>query len=220
MVPAQIVTLPSLPRLPSGKLDLTDPAHCDTSLEQMARDYRHLIRQVQPQGPYHLLGWSLGGPLAVLVASLLEAEGQTVAFLGLVDSFIPGDNPPHQEDWRRDFADFVSVVIPGAALEEEFTESLGCASPSAQTVAGLLERAASTAPTAMDALPLAEGYAMLNSEDLARVFMVARHLQMLSRRLSRLPALQVSANCWWIKDRALAERRALVQQLVGHLTIR
>ncbi|MDF5954659.1 thioesterase domain-containing protein [Pseudomonas aeruginosa] len=30
----------------------------------MAEDYVALIRQRQAEGPYHLLGWSLGGPWA------------------------------------------------------------------------------------------------------------------------------------------------------------
>ncbi|AZP72377.1 hypothetical protein EJJ20_25940 [Pseudomonas poae] len=47
----------------------------DDSLASMAIDYAQYIRQKQPHGPYRLLGWSLGGTLAVLVASELENRG-------------------------------------------------------------------------------------------------------------------------------------------------
>ena len=39
----------------------------------------------QADGPYYLLGWSLGGALTLLVAQTLEAQGQQVAFAGLVE---------------------------------------------------------------------------------------------------------------------------------------
>ncbi|TWT12526.1 thioesterase domain-containing protein, partial [Reyranella sp. CPCC 100927] len=52
----------------------------------MALDYTRRIRQVQPEGPYHLLGWSSGGWVAVEIAHILEGEGQAVAFIGLVDT--------------------------------------------------------------------------------------------------------------------------------------
>ena len=88
---------------------LADPAHCDVSLEQMAADYCRMIRRVQPEGPYHMLGWSLGGTLAAMVAALLEADAQTVAFLGLIDSYIPGTDSPEPDDWKRDFS-FAKII--------------------------------------------------------------------------------------------------------------
>ena len=50
---------------------LLDPTFNDTSLHEMASDYLAQIRQKQPHGPYHLLGWSLGGTLAMLIAAQL-----------------------------------------------------------------------------------------------------------------------------------------------------
>ncbi len=68
---------------------LTDPAHRDTSLVQMADDYARLIHAAHPEGPCHLLGWSLGGALAMLVAQRLEARGRRIGLLALVDPFVP-----------------------------------------------------------------------------------------------------------------------------------
>ncbi|GAB93098.1 non-ribosomal peptide synthetase, partial [Gordonia rhizosphera] len=56
------------------------------SVEAMADRYLEEIRRVSPQGPYHLLGWSLGGYIAYAIAARLRAEGEEVAFLGVIDS--------------------------------------------------------------------------------------------------------------------------------------
>ncbi|WP_167353941.1 non-ribosomal peptide synthetase [Caballeronia sordidicola] len=69
------------------------PAYVDAAwhfggLGALARDYHDAIRAVQPAGPYALLGWSFGGMLAVETACLLEEDGETVAFVGLLDSSI------------------------------------------------------------------------------------------------------------------------------------
>jgi thioesterase domain-containing protein len=52
----------------------------------MAADYVEQIRVVQPQGPYHLLGWSFGGLVAHEMAVRLRAEGQDVASLVVLDA--------------------------------------------------------------------------------------------------------------------------------------
>ncbi|MFC3243681.1 thioesterase domain-containing protein [Gordonia humi] len=41
---------------------------------------------MQPDGPYHLLGWSIGGTLAYEMARQLREAGQAVAYLGVMDA--------------------------------------------------------------------------------------------------------------------------------------
>ncbi len=53
--------------------------------QEMLNEYVQSIRAVQPFGPYHLAGWSLGGNLALEAAHMLEAAGEQVAFVGLID---------------------------------------------------------------------------------------------------------------------------------------
>jgi len=65
------------------------PGWFETSWDGMIAYYVEQIRKARPNGPYHLLGWSLGGALAMDVAHALESAGETVGFLGLVDSFLP-----------------------------------------------------------------------------------------------------------------------------------
>ena len=63
------------------------------SIPDMARYYVGAIRELQPQGPYFLAGFSFGGLVALEMAQLLSREGETVRFLALLDSF------PHTRYW-------------------------------------------------------------------------------------------------------------------------
>ncbi|HEX4061939.1 MAG TPA: alpha/beta fold hydrolase [Streptosporangiaceae bacterium] len=56
------------------------------SLAEMARDYVDEIRMTQPSGPYHLLGWSLGGNVAYAIAEEIERRGEQVGLLVILDS--------------------------------------------------------------------------------------------------------------------------------------
>jgi len=56
------------------------------SVEKMGERYVREIRSVQPHGPYHLAGGSMGGIIAFEMAQQLMAAGETVAMLGLVDT--------------------------------------------------------------------------------------------------------------------------------------
>ncbi|MEL8050442.1 amino acid adenylation domain-containing protein [Vreelandella neptunia] len=91
-----------------------EPSWRDTSLVDMARDYVRAVLEQQPKGPYYLLGWSMGGTLALEMAALLERLGKTVAFVGLIDGYVPGagqdeahaesGNIPdgqQQDDWQQ-----------------------------------------------------------------------------------------------------------------------
>ncbi|MCC6775919.1 MAG: alpha/beta fold hydrolase, partial [Hyphomicrobiales bacterium] len=66
---------------------VVQPELAPQSVEEMAADYLQQIRAVQPTGPYHLLGWSFGGLVAHAIATQLQASGQRVALLALLDSY-------------------------------------------------------------------------------------------------------------------------------------
>ncbi|WP_198389314.1 type I polyketide synthase [Roseovarius faecimaris] len=59
------------------------------SVEQAAADYIAEIRQVQPHGPYRLSGFSGGGITAYEMAHQLEAMGERVDLLAMLDTPLP-----------------------------------------------------------------------------------------------------------------------------------
>lgn len=63
-------------------------AGCVT-LPDMAAHYGERIRAIQPQGPYRLFGTSFGGVVMFELALQLQAAGEAVEFLALVDSAPP-----------------------------------------------------------------------------------------------------------------------------------
>lgn len=78
---------------------LRRPEPLPASMAEMARDVADQIRSAQPAGPYHLLGWSLGGNLAFAVAQELERRGHEVGLLAMLDASpsIP-DNMTAEDD--------------------------------------------------------------------------------------------------------------------------
>ncbi len=80
------------PRRPFYALE--DPAlYGDETLEDalpdLAARYLAAVREARPQGPYVLGGWSYGGIVAFEMARQLEAQGETVEALLLLDSATP-----------------------------------------------------------------------------------------------------------------------------------
>ncbi|HEX2211108.1 MAG TPA: amino acid adenylation domain-containing protein [Longimicrobium sp.] len=65
-----------------------------TRVQEMAAGYLAELREVQPEGPYRLGGWSMGGLVAFEMARMLEAAGETVELLALLDTRAPGGGVP------------------------------------------------------------------------------------------------------------------------------
>ncbi|NET43198.1 MAG: SDR family NAD(P)-dependent oxidoreductase, partial [Okeania sp. SIO2B3] len=78
-----------------------------TQVEDMATLYLSAIRQVQQNGPYILLGWSFGGYVALQMADELITQGEQVAFLGLLDTYVPSELPDEQVLMERG-----EIVVP------------------------------------------------------------------------------------------------------------
>jgi thioesterase domain-containing protein len=57
-----------------------------TDVHAMAAHYLEQIRAVQPQGPYLLGGWSMGGTVAFEIARQLAAQGEATQQLVLIDT--------------------------------------------------------------------------------------------------------------------------------------
>lgn len=65
-------------------IDTDDEPH--TSMATMAAYYLEAVREVQAEGPYLLVGYSLGGHIAFEMAQQLTAQGSEVELLALLDT--------------------------------------------------------------------------------------------------------------------------------------
>ncbi len=86
------------------------------SIESMARRYVDALREAQPEGPYHLGGWSFGGLVAFEMAAQLTQAGAQVATLALIDTLPPRAIPPREIDPRVFMALFARLA--GLELHE------------------------------------------------------------------------------------------------------
>ncbi|WP_434599555.1 non-ribosomal peptide synthetase [Streptomyces sp. A5-4] len=89
-------------------------------LADMVRDYADRIRSVQKEGPYRLLGWSVGGNIAFAAAAHLIAEGERIEFLALLDSYLPGNTTalPDSDEMLRDVLGGIGFSADGGPGEQ------------------------------------------------------------------------------------------------------
>jgi thioesterase domain-containing protein len=59
------------------------------TIEAMAEHYSQQMLSVQPEGPYRLGGWSMGGVIAFEMARQLAEKGEDVQLLALIDCYAP-----------------------------------------------------------------------------------------------------------------------------------
>ncbi len=90
------------------------------SIEEMADDYVRAIRAVQPTGPYLIGGWSFGGTVAFEMARQLEAAGQAVPHLLMVDA-----PSPRVDSYAHDDVEFLLERLgPAAGLDVSGVDAL------------------------------------------------------------------------------------------------
>ncbi|RPH29736.1 enterobactin synthase subunit F [Buttiauxella warmboldiae] len=76
------------------------------SLDRVCEIHLQTLRELQPHGPYYLMGYSLGGTIAQGIAARLEAAGEEVAFLGLLDTW-----PPETQNWAGKGANELDPLV-------------------------------------------------------------------------------------------------------------
>ncbi|MFJ3451672.1 non-ribosomal peptide synthase/polyketide synthase, partial [Pseudomonas sichuanensis] len=185
---------------------LLDREWMDDSLQAMAIDYAQYIRQKQAEGPYHLLGWSLGGTLAALVARELREQGQQVALLGLVDSFVPqAGQVADVQGWGEDLPGYLAVIFDCEAQ----------ALPALDAVADGDVVALQVLIETLQAQRGAAGHAGFAAEELAHTFVVAMRLKALAAQLEQVPAVDCQARLWWAGGQDEALTGAFEQGLGG-----
>ncbi|MFJ6000412.1 amino acid adenylation domain-containing protein [Streptomyces sp. NPDC092370] len=86
-------------------------------LEQLVDVHLAELTRVQPHGPYRLLGWSLGGVVAQALACRLQARGEAVELLALLDSYVGDADEDGDGDAPADPA-AVNAAVDGLGLDE------------------------------------------------------------------------------------------------------
>ncbi len=107
-----------------GLVGLQDPSHAGhrvdfADIDEVARAYVDAVRHTQPDGPYHLLGWSYGAHIAFAMAKALEEDGDTVASLTIVDT-TPVDHDYLAEEGTTKLRELPLTEDTG--LQQEFLE--------------------------------------------------------------------------------------------------
>jgi len=114
------------------------------SIEAMVACYIAEIQTLQPQGPYYLGGWSLGGVIAYEMARQLQEAGEQVALLALFDSYTPKQVQSVERDYAnkhklqdsdqetllltsfaRDLGLAVQLPLSGGSLAEHLAQLAG-----------------------------------------------------------------------------------------------
>ena len=94
-------------------------------VELMAERYVSEILNVQPNGPYRLMGWSLGGMIAFEVALQLQRQGHHVSQLMMIDA---APFSSFDEDLSGHFANPIlfTANAMGISLEEHTENNIEC----------------------------------------------------------------------------------------------
>ena len=104
-----------------------DRPPAEERLEEMAAAACAQVRRVQPQGPYRLGGWSMGGLVAFAMARQLAAEGQAPELLALIDTLPPetATAPATDEELVASFAqDMARLLGSDVGISPEELRSL------------------------------------------------------------------------------------------------
>lgn len=120
-----VVYEPLLNRLPADT-PMYGFERVEGTIEERAAQYVPKLVEMQGDGPYILVGWSLGGVLAYACAIGLKRLGKNVAFVGLIDAVRAGEEIPQTKEeirkrWDR-YARFAektfNVTIPAIPYEQ------------------------------------------------------------------------------------------------------
>ena len=81
------------------------------AMEELAAQYLRAVREVQPDGPYLLAGWSLGAVIAFEMAQQIERSGGRVALLAMLDPSSPRNGHSEGLDVTSLLAGFAADLL-------------------------------------------------------------------------------------------------------------
>ncbi|WP_286298848.1 non-ribosomal peptide synthetase [Vibrio apostichopi] len=164
----------------------------DSSFKDMADTYFQTIKQIQPRGPYRLVGWSLGGALAQEISLRLEKNGDDIAFVGLLDCYVPGTEVA-EDQWdsptsKTKLMEHISLLLGS------ITEAQG------QRCLELLDSVPPPRWPEVFNTWLAENnfdhYMADNAKQMLYSWAVEQHMRALCSGY-QLPNIKTQLHCWW-----------------------
>ncbi|KIF05975.1 peptide synthetase [Streptomyces sp. RSD-27] len=99
------------------------------SIDEMVDHFIGEMLEIQPEGPFNLVGWSYGGTLVQAVAAGLARRGHEIALTAILDSQPGGQgwSEIHRdktvEDYRDELEDFFGRYI-GTGNQQEFLDNM------------------------------------------------------------------------------------------------
>ncbi|MFW7522786.1 amino acid adenylation domain-containing protein [Vibrio ostreicida] len=168
------------------------PNRFESSFDSMADCYYSIIRQIQPKGPYTLVGWSLGGALCQEVAARLESAGERVEFLGLLDCYVPGTEIT-EDQWsspeaKTKLVEHLEILLGSLTQEQKqgCLEGLDCAPPKEwpKVFSDWLSR------------QQFDYYAMESAQQMLYSWAVEQHMRALCQGY-QLPNINCSSRAYW-----------------------
>jgi thioesterase domain-containing protein len=107
-------------------------------IEDMAQFHLAAIKELQPHGPYLLIGYSMGGLVTLEIAQRLSENGERVALLAMLDSY------PHKRFLR--FGQFVRLIARQAKHHASIAKQL----PMRQALSYFTHRSERRSPVSRD----------------------------------------------------------------------
>ncbi|MDX7989882.1 non-ribosomal peptide synthetase [Xenorhabdus littoralis] len=160
-----------------------------TSLHDIARFYLEQMERCQPltHGPVHILGWSMGGLIALEIASQLEAKGITDIHLYLLDSFYQVSLSSLHPSWRQ-------MLLQELGLEGDAAARALEAGPADDAICQceLSQRLEHSQVTLFKAMRLPKFHSQLTKQEMVPTEAVSasdNHIGQACRHLSVIPLL-------------------------------
>jgi enterobactin synthetase component F len=149
---------------------LSDGQGLPGSIEEIAADYLEHVLKIQPEGPYRLIGNSLGGLIAHSMAEQMLARNLQVDLLAMIDTYlfssIERARPLTETDEVRAVLRFLDIELG----PEEIPENM-------EQLAGILRRIYSQRP-----MPVADEILRSHPQFIQYVFAVMLNNMQLARR--------------------------------------
>jgi thioesterase domain-containing protein/acyl carrier protein len=109
------------------------------TVAEIAAYFIAAVREAQPEGPYHLGGWSFGGMIAFEMARQLSAAGAEVGLVAMLDTSIPTPRGKVEDtlDHARVLQRIVADLVGWAAASSVRVEAIRHLPPREQALAAV-----------------------------------------------------------------------------------